>query len=240
MTAAPRDPHIVVLTGAGISAESGLSTFRGAGGLWERYPIAEVATPRGWQANPAKVLQFYNLRRQQTRQAQPNAAHYALVALAQGFRVDIITQNIDDLHERAGSRDVLHLHGEIMKARSTADPDLIYELNGKDIRLGDQCAKGSQLRPHVVWFHEDVPEFPKAARLTRSADLLLVVGTSLAVYPAASLIEYAKPGIPIVVISPELEAVPQGILWFKEKATAKLPDLVRRWLAEGIPLPTNN
>lgn len=234
MNTMPRTQHIVVLTGAGISAESGLDTFRDAGGLWEQYPVEEVATPWGWQANPKKVLRFYNARRQQVRQAQPNAAHYALVDLAKRFRVSIITQNIDDLHERAGSRNVLHLHGEIMKARSSADPGLIYELDDKDIHLGDQCAKGSQLRPHVVWFYEDVPEFPKAAKIAESADLLLIVGTSLAVYPAASLIEYVKSDTPIIVIAPELESVPENVTWFKEKASVKLPELVQQWFSEGI------
>lgn len=229
-----KDKRIVVLTGAGISAESGLSTFRDAGGLWEQYSVEEVATPWAWRVDPGKVLQFYNERRRQVRQAEPNAAHYALANLAKRFRVSIITQNIDDLHERAGSTDVLHLHGEIMKARSTVDPNLIYDLGGKDIELGDKCAKGSQLRPHVVWFYEDVPEFEKATKITEEADLLLVVGTSLAVYPAASLLEYVKPGAPVIVIAPELEAVPEGINWFKDKATVKLPELVRKWLDEGL------
>ncbi|MGR9052120.1 MAG: SIR2 family NAD-dependent protein deacylase [Gammaproteobacteria bacterium] len=229
-----RNQHIVALTGAGISAESGLSTFRDADGLWERYPIEEVATPDAWRTDPQKVLAFYNLRRRQVRQARPNAAHYALAELARHFRVGIVTQNIDDLHERAGSRNVLHLHGEIMKARSTVDPSFIVDLGEKDIALGDRCPEGGQLRPHVVWFYEDVPEFPKAARLVESADLLLVVGTSLAVYPAASLTAYTQPKVPIVIIAPELEAVPAGIVWFREKAAVKLPELVRKWIEEGI------
>lgn len=229
-----KDKHIVVLTGAGISAESGLSTFRDAGGLWERYSVEEVATPWAWRVDPGKVLKFYNERRRQVRLAEPNAAHYVLADLAKRYRVSVITQNIDDLHERAGSADVLHLHGEIMKARSTVDPNLIYDLGGKDIELGDKCAKGSQLRPHVVWFHEDVPEFEKAAKITADADLLLVVGTSLAVYPAASLVEYVNPDTPVIVIAPELEAVPEGITWFKDKAAVKLPELVRKWLDEGL------
>lgn len=229
-----KDKHIVVLTGAGISAESGLSTFRDAGGLWEQYSVEEVATPWAWRVDPGKVLKFYNERRRQVRLAEPNAAHYALSDLAKRYRVSIITQNIDDLHERAGSSDVLHLHGEIMKARSTVDPNLIYDLGGKDIELGDKCAKGSQLRPHVVWFYEDVPEFEKGAKITADADLLLVVGTSLAVYPAASLVEYVKPDTPVIVIAPELEAVPKGVTWFKDKAAVKLPELVRKWLDEGL------
>ncbi|MGR9114195.1 MAG: SIR2 family NAD-dependent protein deacylase [Gammaproteobacteria bacterium] len=234
MSRTSKNKHIVVLTGAGISSESGLSTFRDAGGLWEQYPVEEVATPWGWQANPGKVLEFYNARRRQVRQAQPNAAHYALADLAKQFRVSIITQNIDDLHERAGSRNILHLHGEIMKARSTIDPQLTYDLGDKDIDLGDKCVKGSQLRPHVVWFYEDVPEFPKAERLARSADLLLVVGTSLAVYPAASLVKSVRADAPVIVITLELESIPDGIIWYQEKATVKLPELVRQWLCEGI------
>ena len=234
MNTPSKNKHIVVLTGAGISAESGLSTFRDTGGLWERYPVEEVATPWGWQVNPDKVLQFYNARRQQIRQAQPNAAHYALAQLEKLFHVSIITQNIDDLHERAGSHHVLHLHGEIMKARSSVDPKLIYDLGDKDIHLGDKCAKGSQLRPHVVWFYEDVPQFPTAAEITTGADLMLVVGTSLSVYPAATLIEYVGPNTPVIVIAPELESVPEGVTWFKAKATEKLPELVQQWLNEGI------
>jgi NAD-dependent deacetylase len=229
-----KDKHIVVLTGAGISAESGLSTFRDSGGLWEQYSVEEVATPWAWRVDPGKVLKFYNERRHQVRHAEPNAAHYALANLAKRFRVSIITQNIDDLHERAGSTDVLHLHGEIMKARSTVDPKLIYDLEGRDIELGDECAKGSQLRPHVVWFYEDVPEFEKAAKITEKADLVLVVGTSLAVYPTASLVEYVRPDTPVIVIAPELEAVPKGVTWFKDKAEVKLPELVRQWLDEGL------
>lgn len=225
-----KDKHIVVLTGAGISAESGLSTFRDAGGLWEQYPIEEVATPGAWRVDPGKVLQFYNERRRQVRQAKPNAAHYALAELAKRYRVSIITQNIDDLHERAGSANVLHLHGEIMKARSTVDPNLIYDLSGKDIELGDKCAKGSQLRPHVVWFYEDVPEFEKAMKITAEADLLLVVGTSLAVYPAASLLDEVKPNTPVIVIAPELESLPEGVIWYKEKASVKLTELIHKWL----------
>lgn len=233
-TSPAKKKHIVALTGAGISAESGLSTFRGNAGLWEKNSLDEVATPSGWIKNPEKVLQFYNDRREQIRRAKPNAAHYALAKLAGQFHVSIVTQNIDDLHERAGSDHVLHLHGEIMKARSSIDPNLTYDLDGKDIHIGDTCSKGSQLRPHVVWFNEDVLLFPSAKSLVHSSDLLLVVGTSLAVYPAASLIEYVKPGTPIIVIAPELDFIPAGITWFKDKAASKLPELVERWLSKGI------
>ncbi len=226
--------HIVALTGAGISAESGLSTFRGNAGLWERYSLEDVATPSGWKNNPEQVLQFYNARRQQVREAKPNPAHYALARLAGKYQVSIITQNIDDLHERAGSKNVLHIHGEIMKARSTIEPNLIYDLEDKDIAIGDICTKGSQLRPHVVWFNEDVIKFPAATAIVQRADLLLVIGTSLAVYPAAGLIEYVKARTPIIVIAPDLDFVPEGITWFKEKAASKLPELVDKWLADGI------
>ena len=224
-----RGKEIVVFTGAGISAESGLGTFRGTGGLWENISIEEVATPDGWKADPQKVLDFYNARRQQVRQAQPNPAHYALAELARHYPVSLITQNIDNLHERAGSRNVLHLHGEIMKARSTKNPQLIYDLGKNDIVIGDLCELGSQLRPHVVWFHEDVPEFPKAAEIAGNADVLLVVGTSLAVFPAASLIEYVAHETPAYVVSPELESIPVNIIWYREKAAAKVPELVKRW-----------
>ena len=227
--------RIVVFTGAGISAESGLGTFRNSGGLWEKFSIDEVATPQSWKADPQKVLDFYNDRRRQVRHAQPNPAHLALAELAKHYLVSIITQNIDDLHERVGSTNVLHLHGEIMKARSTQDPRLIYDLGNRDIAIGDLCELGSQLRPHLVWFHEDVPEFPKAAELAGKADVLLVVGTSLAVYPAASLIEYVLPETPILVISPELESEPGNMTWFKEKAATKVPELVKSWIEKGIP-----
>lgn len=227
-------PHIVVFTGAGISAESGLQTFRDADGIWQKYAIEEVATPQAWKKDPAKVLDFYNQRRQQVRQARPNAAHYALAELADYYRVSIITQNIDDLHERAGSENVLHLHGEIMKSRSTKDPQLLYDLGDRDIELGDRCILGSQLRPHVVWFHEDVPAFEKAVDITRQADLFVVIGTSLAVYPAASLLEYVPPGVVKHIVAPQLESVPPDIIWHRSKATEKVPELVRLWISKGI------
>ena len=180
-------PHLVVFTGSGISAESGIQTFRASDGLWEDHPVEEVATPQGWRQDPERVLAFYNQRRDQIRRAKPNAAHKALAALEQeGFRVSVVTQNIDDLHERAGSRHVLHLHGEILKARSSVDARLRYPLPKGGIRLGEVCDKGSQLRPDVVWFGEAVPLFEEACELVSQADFLLVVGTSLAVMPAAS------------------------------------------------------
>ena len=227
--------HIVVFTGAGVSAESGLHTFRDTGGLWQQYPIEEVATRMAWKKDRQKVLHFYNLRRQQVRQAQPNAAHLALVKLQEHFQVTVITQNIDDLHERAGSCDVLHLHGEIMKARSTVNEHLLYDLGDKDIQLGDKCAKGSQLRPHVVWFGERVPLFEKACKIAKQADLLLVIGTSLQVYPAASLLQYVTRGITIEVVSLELENPPPGTVWYQEKAVIKIPALIDSWLTDGLP-----
>lgn len=182
---------LVVLTGAGISAESGLSTFRDSGGLWEKYSIYEVATPEAWARNPELVLDFYNARRAQLTQAQPNAAHALLKALEEHFTVVIITQNVDDLHERAGSTYILHLHGELTKARSTADESLVYEIGYAPIQLGDLCERGSQLRPHVVWFGEAVPAYPIAEVWARQADIFVVIGSSLQVYPAAGLVDEA-------------------------------------------------
>ena len=183
--------NIVVFTGAGISAESGIKTFRDTGGLWDEYDIKDVATPEAWERNPILVLDFYNARRKQVMEAQPNTAHKALVELEKKFNVQIITQNVDDLHERAGSKKVLHLHGEIMKARSTADPSIVHTLKSSNLLLGDKCKKGSQLRPHIVWFGELVPNMELAYLLVEKADILIVTGTSLNVHPAAGLVEYA-------------------------------------------------
>ena len=190
MQSSSEKKKIVVLTGAGISAESGLKTFRDSDGLWEGYDVAEVATPRAWRKDPALVLEFYNMRRRDVAKAEPNAAHFGLAALEKDFEVQIITQNIDDLHERAGSTRVLHLHGEIFKMRSEFDEDLVYEIR-EDILLGQKAADGAQLRPHIVWFEEPVPLIAKAIPLVRSADIFVVVGTSLVVYPAAGLVGYA-------------------------------------------------
>lgn len=180
----------MVLTGAGISAESGLKTFRDEDGLWEGYDVAEVATATAWIRNPSLVLEFYNMRRKNVREAIPNMAHYGLAELENDFDVHIITQNIDDLHERAGSSKVLHLHGEILKMRSEKNEALIYPIEG-DIQLGDKAEDNAQLRPHIVWFEEPVPMIEEAARLVRQADIFVIVGTSLAVYPAAGLVNYA-------------------------------------------------
>ncbi|MEX0608373.1 MAG: NAD-dependent deacylase [Balneolaceae bacterium] len=194
---------IVVITGAGISAESGLSTFRDSGGLWEKHNINEVASIQGWNINPQKVLNFYNLRRKQAAAAQPNNAHKALAKLENHFdEVVIITQNVDDLHERGGSTKVIHLHGELSKARSERDESIIFDIGEKPINLGDKASDGAQLRPHIVWFGEMVPLMEKAFDEVESADILIVIGTSLLVYPAASLINYSKPGIPKYIIDP--------------------------------------
>ncbi|PKP33713.1 MAG: NAD-dependent protein deacylase [Bacteroidetes bacterium HGW-Bacteroidetes-17] len=182
---------IIVLTGAGMSAESGLKTFRDGDGLWNNYKIEEVASPHAWQQEPQVVLDFYNQRRKQLFEVEPNIAHYALVRLEDTFDVQIITQNVDDLHERAGSANVLHLHGEIKKVRSTMDESLVYQMDGWELKLGDFCEKGSQLRPHIVWFGESVPNFSKASEIVAKADILIVIGTSLTVYPAALLINEA-------------------------------------------------
>jgi NAD-dependent deacetylase len=195
--------RLVVLTGAGISAESGLKTFRDSDGLWEGYDVMEVATPRGWNKNPRLVLEFYNLRRRDVAKAQPNAAHIGLAELEKDFEVHIITQNIDDLHERAGSTNVWHLHGEIFKMRSVADESLIYPIT-EDIQLGQLADDGAQLRPHIVWFEEPVPMIAEAAPLVRSADIFAVVGTSLVVYPAAGLVDYALPGIPKFIVDKKI------------------------------------
>lgn len=194
---------VVVLTGAGISAESGLKTFRDSDGLWEGYDVTEVATPRGWRKNPGLVLDFYNMRRRDVRAAEPNAAHRGLAELGRDFDVHIITQNIDDLHERAGSTNVLHLHGEIFKMRSELDESLVYEIR-EDILLGHFAEDGAQLRPHIVWFEEPVPMIEYAVPLVRSADIFVVVGTSLAVYPAAGLVDFALPHIPKFIVDKKI------------------------------------
>ncbi len=217
--------RVVVLTGAGISAESGLQTFRGADGLWEGHRIEDVATPEAWAANPGVVLEFYNQRRRAVRTAQPNAAHRALVDLERAYDVRVVTQNVDDLHERAGSTQVLHLHGEIMLARSTRDPRLIRHLGETDIELGDLCERGSQLRPHIVWFGEMVPAMDEAVELVSEADILLVVGTSLQVYPAAGLVFEAPGKARRIVVNPEVP----------EKVTGPAFEVVAKPATVGVP-----
>jgi NAD-dependent deacetylase len=225
--------HIVVFSGAGMSAESGISTFRDNGGLWDTYEVTEVATPDAWRKNPALVLQFYNERRKQVMEAQPNDGHKAIASLEKQFRVSVITQNVDDLHERAGSSNVIHLHGEIRKARSTYDPSLIYNLKSWELNLGDRCEQGSQLRPHIVWFGEMVPEMNRAQDIAFSADILITVGTSLNVYPAAGLINHVQRGTKIYVVDPNDVPVNgiANLIHLKEKAGIALPRLVEQLFA---------
>lgn len=206
MPPSQKKEKLVVLTGAGISAESGLQTFRDGDGLWEQHRIEDVATPRAWKRDPALVLAFYNMRRHQVLQAQPNAAHYALVALEEKFEVQIITQNIDDLHERAGSSRVLHLHGEIFKMRSERNEHIVYPIMG-DIELGDLAEDGAQLRPHIVWFEEPVPMIGAAIPIVNEADVFVLIGSSLVVYPAAGLVDFVRPGVPIYVLDKVIPAV---------------------------------
>lgn len=223
---------LVVLTGAGISRESGLQTFRDGDGLWEGHNVYDVATPEAWQRNPALVQEFYNMRRKSVMEAQPNAAHHLLARLESSFEVDIITQNIDDLHERAGSTRVLHLHGEINKAQSTRNPSLVYPLSGWELKMGDTCELGSQLRPFIVWFGEAVPKIEEAAHLAAQADLFAVIGTSLVVYPAAGLVNYVPVEAPLYVIDPGTPEMPTALphTFIKEPATTG----VKKWVEEYL------
>jgi NAD-dependent deacetylase len=218
---------LVVLTGAGISAESGLKTFRDSDGLWEGFAIEDVATPGAWYKSPQRVLEFYNDRRRNVAAAVPNTAHFGLARLEELFDVQIITQNIDDLHERAGSTKILHLHGEIFKMRSEFDEEHIFDIRD-DIHIGDQAPDGGQFRPHIVWFGEAVPMIEPAIELTRLADIFLVVGTSLVVYPAASLLHYVGPEIPVYIID---KVIPQtsyrkGITAIEKPATEGMAELI--------------
>lgn len=220
---------LVVLTGAGMSADSGLKTFRGSDGLWEGHDIYEVATPEGWKRNPEMVLEFYNERRRQVWQAEPNEGHRALAHLEESYDVTIVTQNVDNLHEEAGSTDVLHLHGEITKVRSEEDPSLIYDVGGDPIEPGDTAEDGAQLRPHVVWFGEMVPEMEKAAEIVPRADLLLVVGTSLVVYPAAGLVDLVPDSIPRYVVDPSKPEINlSGWEHIEKRASEGMPELADR------------
>ncbi|TVP49448.1 MAG: NAD-dependent deacylase [Mongoliibacter sp.] len=198
---------LVVLSGAGISAESGISTFRDSGGLWEGHDIMEVASPEGWRKNRELVLDFYNKRRKQALTVMPNEGHKELVRLEKYFDVTIITQNVDNLHEKAGSSNVIHLHGELFKSQSTVDPGLVYDIEGWEIKLGDKCEKGSQLRPFIVWFGEMVPMIEPAIEVASEADIFAVIGTSLLVYPAAGLIQYAPSGIPKYIIDVDIPQI---------------------------------
>ncbi len=222
--------NLVILTGAGMSAESGIRTFRETGGLWEQYDVTEVASPMGWYKNRDLVLKFYNDRRRQLEGCKPNKGHIGIAGLEKFFNVYVITQNIDDLHERAGSTRVLHLHGELTKARSTQDPTLIYEIGYKDINPGDVCEKGSQLRPHIVWFGEAVPMMDEAIKITSSADIFVVIGSSLNVYPAAGLIEYAPHKASLWLIDPNDVYVSSGrkVEIIKEPASRGVEILTER------------
>ncbi|HEY9131977.1 MAG TPA: Sir2 family NAD-dependent protein deacetylase [Dyella sp.] len=226
---------IVVFTGAGVSAESGLRTFRDMGGYWNEYAIEDVASPLGWKKNPATVLRFYNERRRGVLDATPNAAHLAIAALESKFEVVVITQNIDDLHERAGSTQVIHVHGEILKARSSIDANLIYKLDRPTIEFGDLCEKGSQLRPDVVWFGENVRFMQEAEEHFASASRIIVIGTSLSVYPAAGLIDCAAPLAAKYLVSPERQRVPRGFRFLNGTATAVVPEVAACWMAGVEP-----
>ncbi len=218
---------LVVLSGAGISQESGLKTFRDMGGLWEQYDVTQVASPEAWKNNPELVNRFYNERRKQLFETKPNAGHYGIAELEQWFDTTIITQNVDDLHEIAGSKNVLHLHGELRKVRSTANPELIYTMKNWELKLGDKCELGSQLRPHIVWFGEAVPAMKEAIPIAQEADIFVVIGTSLAVYPAAGLLNYTSPGIPIFVIDPNAPDVYQkNVTFIQKKASEGVKELI--------------
>ena len=221
---------IVVLTGAGVSAESGLKTFRDHDGLWHDHRVEDVATPEAWERDMDLVNEFYNERRKNLLEAKPNAAHIALARLEDKYDVQIITQNVDDLHERGGSTKVLHLHGELKKVRSSVDESLVYELKGWELKRGDLCEKGSQLRPHIVWFGEPVPLIVEAARLVEQADILIIIGTSMQVYPAAGLIHYAFAGAPKYYIDPKASAVPfiPNLEVIRKTAGEGVPELVER------------
>ena len=224
---------IVILSGAGVSAESGLPTFRDADGLWRNHDWRALASPEGWRRHPEVVLEFYNERRARAAEAQPNAAHRAIAELESKYEVVVVTQNVDDLHERGGSTQVVHLHGELAWARGTSPRRLRQHLGADPIHLGNLCDDGTQLRPDIVWFGEDVPMMDVAARHVSEADKVLVVGTSLSVYPAASLTRYANPTAEKVVCAFEVDDLPWGFRMLRGPATEIVPGLVRAWLAQG-------
>jgi NAD-dependent deacetylase len=226
-TAAMHTKNIVVLTGAGISAESGIKTFRDAGGLWEEYDVMTVASIEGWYRNPDLVQEFYNKRRKELEKTEPNDAHKTLARLEETFNVEIITQNVDNLHERGGSTQIIHLHGELTKARSSENPALIYEIGYRAIKKDEKAEDGSILRPHIVWFGEAVPMIEPAAEKVSAADVLVITGTSMNVYPASGLIEYARRDIPVYIIDPN-EVNYSGnreIIFIKEKASSGMKRL---------------
>lgn len=228
-------PTLVISSGAGISAESGISTFRDAGGLWENYPVMDVASATGFRKDPGLVHRFYNERRKALLDARPNAAHRALVDLEKDFDVRVITQNVDDLHERAGSSDVLHLHGELMKIRSVSNPGYVESLDIDHLETtpATRGKNGDLMRPHIVFFEEPVPNIEAAVELVRKADIFVVVGTSLVVYPAAGLLQFVRPGIPVYYIDPHPAAVPQSVHVIAKKASEGLADLTRILRAAG-------
>jgi len=231
---------IVVFTGAGVSAESGIATFRASDGLWENHRIEDVASPEGWAKDPSLVLEFYNMRRAQARKALPNLAHETIRELEQWFEVVVVTQNIDNLHERAGSSRIIHLHGSIFHARGTGKNEDLVELHSEDIQIGDLASDGSQLRPHIVWFGESVPMMDFAIEEVLSADVLLVVGTSLQVYPAASLLSYLPSGKPIFLVdpSPSIPSIGKNLEVIKSKAVEGLP-LVKEMLLRHFSITTS-
>ena len=196
--------HVVVLSGAGLSAESGIPTFRGGNGLWEGHRIEDVATPEAWERDPKLVLDFYNHRRKRALEVSPNRGHQIIAEMESEFEVTVITQNVDDLHERAGSSKIVHLHGSLFESRSTRNPDLVYPVHGWEMKFGELCEDGTPLRPNIVWFNEEVPNMETAARITLSAEVFVVVGTSLAVYPAAGLLNFVPLGVPKIIVDPKI------------------------------------
>ncbi len=228
--------NIVVLSGSGVSAESGIKTFRDNDGLWESYDVMEVASYEGWLKNRELVLDFYNQRRRQLKNVKPNDAHILLAELEKKFNVFIITQNVDNLHEQAGSKNVLHLHGELTKARSTKDPSFVIDIGYNDINIGDKCPKGGQLRPHIVWFGEPVPIIGEAIEIASRADIFIVIGTSLFVYPAASLIDFVPNRTPIYLIDPNPITAPitRRFTFIQEKATKGMKILIDNYLSKSF------
>lgn len=219
---------IVVFTGAGVSADSGVATFRDANGLWANYRVEDVCTPEALRNNRAQVVEFYNMRRKESLSKEPNAGHYAIARMEEWAEVIVITQNVDNLHERAGSKNVLHLHGELMKLRSERNPNLIYDINGWEQPLDEKAEDGALLRPHIVFFGEDVPMFNPACRIVEDADILVVVGTSLQVYPAAYLVDYAKAGTPIYVVdpgTPDISRIRNEVIHIQERGAVGMPQL---------------
>lgn len=227
MTANTHRPKLVVSTGAGISAESGITTFRDAGGLWEQYPVMDVASADGFRRNPALIHKFYNERRHQLAQVQPNAAHRALRDLEDVFEVYVITQNVDDLHERAGSSKVTHLHGELLKVRALDNENIVYQLRPEDETTPETVIDGHRVRPHIVFFQEAVPMFEPATEIAAQADIFVIIGTSLQVYPAAALLNYVRPGTPVFYIDPNPSAVPAGVTVIPKKASEGMAELAQ-------------